>query len=117
MTRTVTSGSWLTESQQGTGLGTEMRAGLLQFVFDHLGAEIAESDAAVWNAASLGVSRRLGYRDNGLHRFVARPGEVSESQRLLLVRDDFRRPDWAADVAGVDAARAMLLGDDIRSVG
>lgn len=117
MTRTVTTGSWLTRSQQGTGLGTEMRAGLLQFVFDHLGAEIAASDAAVWNAASLGVSRRLGYRDNGLHRFVARPGELSESQHLLLSRGDFRRPDWTADVTGVDGARAMLLGDDLRSVG
>lgn len=117
VTRTVTTGSWLTRAQQGTGLGTEMRAGLLQFVFDHLGAEIAESDAAVWNAASLGVSRRLGYRDNGLHRFVARPGELSESQRLLLGRDDFWRPDWSADVTGADAARSMLLGDDIRSDG
>ncbi len=38
------------------------------FAFDHLRAEVAESDAAVWNKASLGISYSLGYQDTGLRR-------------------------------------------------
>ncbi|WP_285042307.1 GNAT family protein [Plantibacter sp. LMC-P-059a] len=112
VTRSVGSGSWLTQSQQGKGLGVEMRAGMLQFAFDHLGAHVAVSDAAVWNGASLGVSRRLGYRDNGVLRFVGRPGELVESQGLRVTREEFVRPDWTATVTGLEAARPMLLGED-----
>ena len=72
--RTVSTGSWLTRSRQGDGLGTEMRVAVLAFAFDHLGAEVAESGALDWNEASLGVSRKLGYRDNGVKRVTARPG-------------------------------------------
>ncbi|MGK9148294.1 GNAT family N-acetyltransferase [Plantibacter flavus] len=110
VTRTITSGSWLTRARQGVGLGKEMRAGMLQFVFDHLGAEVAASDAAVWNEASLGVSRSLGYRDNGRNRIVGRPGQLTESQQLRLERDDFRRPDWTIAVSGVAETKAFLLG-------
>lgn len=107
--RTVTSGSWLTRSEQGRGLGTEMRAGLLMFAFDHLGAEWAESGAAAWNEASLTVSRRLGYRQNGIERVQPRPGEVVDMQRLRLHVNDFVRPDWALNVAGLDRALPELL--------
>ncbi|GAP55455.1 hypothetical protein AHiyo6_20200, partial [Arthrobacter sp. Hiyo6] len=31
------------------------------YAFDYLGAELATSEAAVWNQQSLGVSRSLGY--------------------------------------------------------
>ncbi|HKH08999.1 MAG TPA: GNAT family N-acetyltransferase, partial [Agromyces sp.] len=47
--RTVSSGSWLTRSRQRAGLGTEMRAAVLAFAFDHLGAEVAESAVIDWN--------------------------------------------------------------------
>jgi RimJ/RimL family protein N-acetyltransferase len=107
--QTVSSGSWLTRSRQGAGLGTEMRAAMLIFAFDHLGAEVAESGAATWNVASLGVSRRLGYSDNGMSRAAPRPGQVIEEQRLRLLRDDFRRPSWKLRVEGLDAARRDLL--------
>jgi len=109
VTRTVASGSWLTRAQQGKGLGVEMRAGMLQFAFDHLHAEVAVSDAAVWNAASLGVSRRLGYRDNGLQRVVGRPGELVESQQLRLPREDFIRPPWTIEVSGLTPSLERLL--------
>lgn len=36
------------------------RLGVLTLAFDHLGAECAVSEAFLDNAASLGVSRRLG---------------------------------------------------------
>ena len=108
--RTIESGSWLTRAEQGHGLGIEMRAALLSFAFDHLGAEVAESGAMTWNAASLGVSRRLGYRENGLARVVGRPGVVGEELRVRLARDEFIRPDWTLLVDGAEPACAQLLG-------
>jgi len=108
--RTVESGSWLTRSAQGRGLGTEMRAGMLQLAFDHLGAEWAESAASFWNTASLRVSEKLGYAPNGVTRIRPRPGEVVDKQQLRLHRDAFLRPSWSAEVTLPDAARALLTG-------
>jgi RimJ/RimL family protein N-acetyltransferase len=107
--RTVTSGSWLTRSVQGRGIGTEMRAALLQLAFDHLGAEWAESSAASWNARSLAVSAKLGYRPNGTTRRRVRPTEVVDEVQVRLARADFVRPSWTAAVVLPDAARAQLL--------
>lgn len=109
ITKTVTTGSWLSQAYQGRGLGKEMRAAVLLFAFDHLGAEIAESDAAVWNQSSLGVSHSLGYRDTGIKRVVARPGELTEQQEVRLGREEFNRPDWNVTVEGLEAARRDLL--------
>jgi RimJ/RimL family protein N-acetyltransferase len=108
--RTVTTGSWLTRSQQGLGIGKEMRAATLMFAFDHLGAEVAESGAATWNRASLGVSRALGYELNGLSRVVKRPGEAQIEQRVRLEAPSFRRPPWRLDVVGLDLALPELTG-------
>ncbi|SDH47164.1 GNAT family N-acetyltransferase [Agrococcus jejuensis] len=109
--RVVETGSWLRQDVQGRGIGTEMRAAALLFAFDVLGATVALSGYAEGNAASAGVSRRLGYVDNG--RAPAAFGDRRiEEQRLRLDRDAFVRPDWALQVEGWDAARADLLGDD-----
>ena len=108
--RTVESGSWLTREQQGRGFGTEMRAAMLSFVFDHLDADVAESGAATWNTRSLAVSRKLGYRDNGVASFVGRPGQRVDEVLLRLERDDFVRPAWQLRVEGVAAARRELIG-------
>ncbi|WP_082046361.1 GNAT family N-acetyltransferase [Arthrobacter sp. L77] len=107
--RRVGSGSWLTRSAQGLGLGTEMRAAVLQFAFDHLGATSAVSEAAAWNGASLGVSTRLGYALNGTTLVEARRGEVDVQQNLLLARADFVRPGWVAGVQGVEAVLDLLI--------
>jgi len=107
--RTVSTGSWLTRSRQGDGVGTEMRAAILAFAFDHLGAEVAESAALDWNEGSLGVSRKLGYRDNGVKRVTARPGVVERELLLRLEREDFVRPAWELRVEGVEAARRALV--------
>ena len=80
------------------------------FAFDQLGAEIAESGAADWNAASLGVSRKLGYRDNGEGMYAPRPGERVRELRLRLAREEFIRPDWSPRVGGVEAALTTLVG-------
>ncbi|MDQ4503679.1 GNAT family protein [Sinomonas sp. ASV322] len=106
--RTVETGSWLRQSEQGQGVGTEMRVAVLLWAFDHLGAEVAMTSAYEWNAASLGVSRRLGYAPNGEGRHSPRPGVVERELRFRLAREDFKRPDWQLTVSGAEAAAAFL---------
>jgi len=83
--REVGTGSWLGQRYQGQGIGTAMRAAALALAFDGLGAEFATSDAFTGNAASLGVSRRLGYLHDGVARRVVRSLPV-DSQRLRIDR-------------------------------
>ena len=106
--RTVGSGSWLRRSAHGQGLGTEMRAAVLFWAFDWLGAEYALTSAFDWNAPSLGVSRRLGYGPNGESRLVTRPGVVERELHLRLAKADFKRPGWELTVDGAEAAAASL---------
>lgn len=107
--KTVESGSWLALAQQGHGLGTEMRAALLLFSFDHLGAEWAESSAVAWNEPSLRVSAKLGYEVNGVTRVQTRADEVVDEVRVRLRREDFARPSWSLMTEGVEAATEFLM--------
>ncbi|WP_433252469.1 GNAT family N-acetyltransferase [Streptosporangium sp. CA-135522] len=91
VTREVASGSWLGRRFQGRGLGTEMRAAVLHLAFDGLGARHACSGAFFDNRASLAVSRKLGYRDDGV-QIHSRRGEATELRRLRLSRDDWSTP-------------------------
>jgi RimJ/RimL family protein N-acetyltransferase len=86
--REVTTGSWLGLNYHRQGYGTESRAALLHFAFEHLGAESARTDVFRDNAGSQGVSRRLGYRSDGISRDI-RDGEVVISDRLRLDRADW----------------------------
>lgn len=61
--RTVDSWSWLIADARGRGIGRQMRTAILELAFRHLDARAAVSSAVLTNAGSLGVSRRLGYRD------------------------------------------------------
>jgi len=88
--REVQSGSWLGLRYQGQGYGTEMRSAALYFAFTELGAEVATSVSFVDNPASIAVSRRNGYQDNGVDR-AAREGAMVEQPRLRLTRDDWQR--------------------------
>ena len=89
-TREVESGSWLGRRHHGRGYGTEMRAAVLHLAFAGLGAEQARSGTFTDNAASLGVSRKLGYVPDGTARHVVRD-QLRTDQRLLLDRQR-----WAA---------------------
>jgi len=109
-TRTVSTGSWLAQKFQGRGFGSEMRAAVLAFAFDHLNAEVAESGAATWNEASMRVSRRLGYRENGTTRQVTRPGLSDDVLGFRLLREEFVRPAWELGVEGREPALGALLG-------
>ena len=86
--RQVSTGSWLGRRHHGQGIGTEMRAAVLHLAFEGLGAQCAVSGALEGNAASLGVSRKLGYRDDGTSRHVVRSRPVTE-RRLRLTRADW----------------------------
>lgn len=83
--REVHTGSWLGQAYQGQGIGTQMRAAILALAFEGLGARYALSGAVEGNAASLGVSRKLGYADDGIEVLAIRGGPVT-SQRLRLDR-------------------------------
>lgn len=100
--RTVDSFSWLATAVRGRGLATAMRAGVLALAFEHLGAIAAVSSARTDNAASLAVSRRLGYADNGLSR-TNTPTGVSELQHVRLTREEWLAGQHTATVAGVEA--------------
>ena len=59
--RAVHTGSWLGRRYQRRGLGTEMRAAVLELAFRGLGATRAESSWLEGNEASRRVSEKLGY--------------------------------------------------------
>ncbi len=88
--REVGSASWLGEAHQGRGIGTEMRAAVLHLAFACLGAEEAVSGAFEGNTASLAVSRKLGYRPDGVDRHVVR-GAPTVEQRMRLSRAEWER--------------------------
>ena len=86
--REVSTGSWLGRRHQGQGIGSQMRAAVLHLAFAGLGAQHAVSAAFEDNAASLGVSRKLGYRDDGIDRHIVR-GRPATTRRLRLARADW----------------------------
>jgi RimJ/RimL family protein N-acetyltransferase len=83
--REVSTGSWLGLAYQGQGIGTEMRAAVLHLAFAGLGARCATSGAFTDNAASLAVSRKLGYADDGIE-FHVRRGRPAKVRRLRIDR-------------------------------
>lgn len=83
--REVGTGSWLGMAYQGQGIGTEMRAAVLHLAFEGLGALCATSGAFADNAASLGVSRKLGYANDGIEAHVRR-GHPATVQRVRIDR-------------------------------
>lgn len=88
--RTVDSASWLVREARGRGVGVAMRTAMLQFAFGELGAVAAITSATVANAASLGVSRRVGYRENGVSRIVDTGGDVVELQHFRLTAAEWQ---------------------------
>jgi RimJ/RimL family protein N-acetyltransferase len=108
VTRSVTTGSWLGRAYQGQGLGREMRAAILEFGFSGLGAQVALSAAFRDNAASLAVSRSLGYQDNG-EAIVERRGRPAEQIHLRLTRERWERRDRPlVELEGVELCREFF---------
>ncbi|GIF47881.1 RimJ/RimL family protein N-acetyltransferase [Asanoa ferruginea] len=88
--REVATSSWLGLGHQGGGIGTAMRHAVLHLAFAGLSATDAVTASFVDNPAPIGVSRKLGYTDDGITRDLLH-GDVVVSQRLRLTRER-----WAA---------------------
>jgi RimJ/RimL family protein N-acetyltransferase len=88
--RTIDSASWIAKPFRGRGFGIQARELALAFAFEQLGADKAITSALVTNHASLGVSRHLGYRDNGTSPHDTGT-ETVQLQHLVL-----HRADWSA---------------------
>lgn len=103
--REIRSWSWLGIGHHGRGLGTQMRAGMLHLAFEGLGCESATSTSFLDNHASRGVTRKLGYREDGITRDTT-DGQVFVSQRFRLTREDWtavERPGYA--ISGLESCR------------
>lgn len=85
-TRELKTGSWLGQSFQGRGYGTEMRAAVLELAFHGLGAQAALSSSLDGVQASLRVSQKLGYTEDGQSWLEVR-GERRCDRHLRLTRD------------------------------
>ena len=111
VTRTVETGSWLARSQQGKGIGTEMRAAILHLTFAGLHALRATTGAYEDNPSSLGVTRKLGYRPNGEAVWDV---EGVRRTELLFVLD---RADWEPrrradiEIEGLEPCRPLFALD------
>ena len=100
--RTVRTGSWLGSRFQGRGIGKLMRQAVLALAFDHLGADVAESEAFTDNPASNKVSLGVGYQPNGFGRLAPR-GRPRETQRFRMTLEDWRaRPRPEVVVEGLE---------------
>jgi RimJ/RimL family protein N-acetyltransferase len=106
--RQVTTGSWLGREFQGQGLGKELRMAALTLAFDGLDAEFALTGAWHDNEGSLGVTRSLGYVEEGRRRELRR-GVPDEIVGFRMPREHWgtiRRND--IELVGVPAAAAFL---------
>jgi RimJ/RimL family protein N-acetyltransferase len=110
--RTIATGSWLGLRFQGRGYGKEMRAAVLAFGFDYLGADVALTEAFLDNERSAGVSRSLGYVENGIGRH-APEGLARDTQGFRMTAAEWRsRPRTPIDVEGFHACRDLFgVGD------
>lgn len=112
LTRTGETGSWLGQRHQGRGIGTLMRQTMCAFLFDHLDFAEITSGAFADNAASNAVSRKVGYRPNGVDRKLRTlpepTGQVVAAHRnhVLSPGDLVRGPELT--VAGVAPLRRLI---------
>jgi RimJ/RimL family protein N-acetyltransferase len=109
VTRTAETGSWLGRVYQGRGIGTRMRQAVCAFAFDHLGAAEVTSAAFLDNPASLAVSRKVGYRPNGVRREKRREGEMALNQKLVLTPANLVRGEPLEVTGAADLRRFLGL--------
>ncbi|WP_157250431.1 GNAT family N-acetyltransferase [Nonomuraea typhae] len=98
--REVVTGSWLGRRFQGKGFGTEMRRAVLHLAFEGLGAHWAVTSAFEDNRSSLGVTRKLGYREDG-RDLSNREGKPVFTLRFRMSRENFKPEDGYA-ISGLE---------------
>ncbi|HEX4087771.1 MAG TPA: GNAT family N-acetyltransferase [Trebonia sp.] len=107
VTRVGETGSWLGREFHGRGIGTAMRKVICAFIIDHLDAAFITSAAFADNPASLAVSRKCGYRENGVS-VVKRMDKPARYQRLLLEPGNLIRYEHELSVEGVPEFRRSI---------
>ena len=107
VTRTGETGSWLSRRFQGRGIGTAMRRVMCAFVFDYLDARSITSTAFADNSASLAVSRKTGYTDNGTE-LRNRLGQPAVLRRILLEPASLVRYQHQLSVSGLPEFRRSI---------
>ena len=106
--RTVATGSWLGMRFQGRGIGKLMRQAVLALAFDHLGAQVAETEAFLDNPASNKVSLGIGYEPNGFGA-LAPHGVPRTTQKFRLTVEGWRsRPRPSVTVEGLEGSLHMF---------
>ncbi|MHB1137649.1 MAG: GNAT family N-acetyltransferase [Microthrixaceae bacterium] len=101
--RSVTTGSWLGLAHQGRGIGTEMRAAVLELAFRGLGALRAQTSAYEDNTASLAVTRKVGYSPDGWAWASVREERRRMLRFALDAADWTGRPDVLIEGLGPEA--------------
>jgi RimJ/RimL family protein N-acetyltransferase len=104
--RVASTGSWLGAAYQGSGIGTEMRAAVLELAFRGLGARAATSGWLEGNVASGRVSEKLGYRETGLSEISPR-GEPVPHHDMLLEREAWSSP-VEVEIEGLEPALPLF---------
>jgi RimJ/RimL family protein N-acetyltransferase len=104
--RVVDTGSWLGQAFQRRGLGTEMRAALLELAFRQLGARAATSGSIFGNESSKRVSEKLGYRIVGTSTLAPR-GEPVEKYDFRIEREEWRCP-FDVTLEGVEPCLSLF---------
>lgn len=106
--RTVASGSWIGREFQGRGIGQLMRQAVLALAFDHLGAQVAETEAFIDNHASNKVSLGIGYEPNGFGQLAPR-GVPRPTQRFRMTLEGWRgRERPAVTVEGLEPSLSLF---------
>ncbi len=107
--RTVDTASFLVASARGRGFGKQMRRAVLALAFGPMGAQAAITSAWHDNAASLGVSRALGYQPNG-ESLQARGDSADVMVHMRLQRANWLASGAAADIhiSGFEACRCLF---------
>jgi RimJ/RimL family protein N-acetyltransferase len=98
--RVVDTGSWLGQAFQRQGLGTEMRAAVLELAFRELGALAATSGSIFGNESSKRVSEKLGYTIVGTSTIAPR-GKPVPKYDLRIEREEWSSP-FPVEIEGVD---------------
>jgi RimJ/RimL family protein N-acetyltransferase len=106
--RAFETGSWLARTHQGKGIGKEMRAAVLHLGFAGLGGQVAVTGAWHDNAASLGVTRALGYEPNGEEVLARRDqADVMLHYRMSRAAWEARRRDDIT-IVGLEPCLALF---------
>ena len=89
-------------------MGKQMRAAVLTLAFGSLGARFAITSAWSDNHASLGVSRALGYVDNGVTA-DRRDDVAGEMAHLRLTRERWTASGWPEQVTVTGVEECMVF--------